>query len=150
MNLHTGNYRMNRAEKENAEAKAESEVTRETKEKYEGSTMSKAGKLAMELAEEKRRLVSELSELQEQYESAKPTTPVGTPDWYVKWSATILAVVGVFIMSAGMVTVGQIMYALAGVCWIFVGMQWSDRAIMIGSAITTTAVCMNLVQTFFG
>ena len=130
--------------------KAESEVSKQTKSKYESSTMSKAGKLAMELAEEKRRLVSELSELQEQYESAKPTTPVGTPDWYVKWSATILAVVGVFIMSAGFATYGQILYAVAGICWIFVGMQWSDRAIMIGSAITTTAVCMNLVQTFFG
>jgi hypothetical protein len=141
---------MNKEEQENVQVKAESEVSKQTKEKYESSTMSKAGKLAMELADEKRRLVTELSELQEQYESAKPTTPVGTPDWYVKWSATILAVIGVFIMSAGMVTVGQIMYALAGVCWIFVGMQWSDRAIMIGSAITTTAVCMNLVQTFFG
>ena len=137
-------------ETEEAKAKAESEVSKETKSKYESSTMSKAGKLAMELAEEKRRLVSELSELQEQYESAKPTTPVGTPDWYVKWSATLLAVVGVFIMSAGLTTVGQIMYAMAGVCWIFVGMQWSDRAIMIGSAITTTAVCMNLVTTYFG
>ena len=130
------------------QAKAESEVTQQTKDKYESSTMSKAGKLAMELAEEKRRLVNELSEMQEQYESAKPTTPVGTPDWYVKWSATILAVIGVFTLSAGFGTIGQVMYAVAGVCWIFVGMQWSDRAIMIGSAITTTAVCMNLVQQF--
>lgn len=135
-------------ETEEAKAKAESEVSQQTKDKYESSTMSKAGKLAMELAEEKRRLIAELSEMQEQYESAKPTTPVGTPDWYVKWSATTLAVLGVFIMSAGFATYGQIMYALAGVCWIFVGMQWSDRAIMIGSAITTTAVCMNLVQQF--
>jgi hypothetical protein len=139
---------VNKEEQENAQVKAESEVSKQTKEKYESSTMSKAGKLAMELADEKRRLVTELSELQEQYESAKPTTPVGTPDWYVKWSATILAVVGVFVMSAGMITIGQIMYAMAGVCWIFVGMSWSDRAIMIGSAITTTAVCMNLVQQF--
>lgn len=141
---------MNREEKENAEAKAESEVTRETKEKYEGSTMSKAGKLAMELAEEKRRLVTELSELQEQYESAKPTTPVGTPDWYVKWFAMVAAVAGIFSISAGFTTAGQVMYIVSGIGWIFVGMQWSDRAIMIGSAITSTAVCMNLVQTFFG
>lgn len=139
---------MNREEKENAEAKAESEVTRETKEKYEGSTMSKAGKLAMELAEEKRRLVTELSELQEQYESAKPTTPVGTPDWYVKWFAMVTAVAGIFSISAGFTTAGQVMYIVSGIGWIFVGMQWSDRAIMIGSAITSTAVCMNLVQQF--
>ena len=141
---------MNKESKENAQVRAESEVSKETKDKYEGSTMSKAGKLAMELAEEKRRLVSELSELQEQYESAKPTTPVGTPDWYVKWFAMITAVAGIFSISAGFITAGQIMYIVSGLCWIFVGMQWSDRAIMIGSAITSTAVAMNLVQTFFG
>ena len=139
---------MNKESKENAQVRAESEVSKETKDKYEGSTMSKAGKLAMELAEEKRRLVSELSELQEQYESAKPTTPVGTPDWYVKWFAMITAVAGIFSISAGFITAGQIMYIVSGVCWIFVGMQWSDRAIMIGSAITSTAVAMNLVQQF--
>ena len=139
---------MNKETKENAQVRAESEVSKETKDKYEGSTMSKAGKLAMELAEEKRRLVSELSELQEQYESSKPTTPVGTPDWYVKWFAMITAVAGIFSISAGFITAGQIMYIVSGLCWIFVGMQWSDRAIMIGSAITSTAVAMNLVQQF--
>lgn len=132
------------------QAKADSEVSKKTKSKYEDSAMSKAGKLAMELAEEKRRLVDELEEMQNQYESIKPTTPVGTPDWYAKWAATVLAVIGVFVMSAGFTTIGQIMYAIAGICWIFVGMQWSDRAIMIGSAITSTAVTMNLVTTFFG
>jgi hypothetical protein len=44
--------------------KLESDVKQETKDKYEKSTMSKASKLAMELAEEKRRLKQELEELQ--------------------------------------------------------------------------------------
>jgi len=132
------------------EAKADSEVSRETKDKYQGSTMSKAGKLAMELAEEKRRLATELAEVQEQYESAKPTTPVGTVDWYVKWVATVLTVSGVFTISAGFSVIGQFMYIASAICWIFVGMQWSDRAIMIGSSVSGTAVAMNLVQHFTG
>ena len=32
--------------------------------------------------------------------------------------------------------------------WIYVGMQWGDRAIMIGSAVSCTAIAMNLVNTF--
>lgn len=127
--------------------KIESNVKQETKEKYNKSTMSKAGKLAMELAEEKRRLTQELEELQTEYEGVKPTTPTGTPDWYVKWSAVVLAVIGVFLISAGAFTTGQIVYLVSGVCWVYVGMQWSDRAIMIGSAITSTAVAMNLMET---
>ena len=135
-------------EETNLQAKEDSEVSTDTKAKYKGSAMSKAGKLAMELAEEKRRLTDELEEMQHQYESVKPTTPVGTPDWYAKWAATVLAVIGIFIMSAGLTVYGQVLYVVAGVCWVFVGMQWSDRAIMIGSAITTTAVCMNLINQF--
>lgn len=127
--------------------KLESDLKKETKDKYEKSTMSKAGKLAMELAEEKRRLKQELEELQTEYDGVKPTTPTGTPDWYIKWTAVIMAVVGVFLMSAGLATPGQISYIISGIGWIYVGMQWSDRAIMIGSAITSTAVAMNLMET---
>jgi len=132
---------------ENAEQeKLESDVKAETKEKYDRSTMSKAGKLAMELAEEKRRLKQELEELQTEYDGVKPTTPTGTPDWYIKWTAVTMAVVGVFLMSAGLPIPGQIAYIISGIGWIYVGMQWSDRAIMIGSAITSTAVAMNLME----
>lgn len=144
------NPKLDRNFEDEAEAKADSEVSQGTKDKYQSSTMSKAGKLAMELAEEKRRLATELAEVQEQYESAKPTTPVGTVDWYVKWVATILTVAGVFTISAGFGTVGQFMYIASAICWIFVGMQWSDRAIMIGSSVSGTAVAMNLVQHFTG
>ena len=126
--------------------KLESDVKQETKDKYDKSTMSKAGKLAMELAEEKRRLKQELEELQTEYDGVKPTTPTGTPDWYVKWTATVLAVAGVFLISADFVEYGQIAYLVASVCWVYVGMAWSDRAIMIGSSISGTAVAMNLVQ----
>ncbi len=126
--------------------KLESDVKKETKDKYEKSTMSKAGKLAMELAEEKRRLKQELEELQTEYDGVKPTTPTGTPDWYVKWGAMIFAVVGVFLISAGLPMPGQVAYVVSGIGWIYVGMQWSDRAIMIGSAITSTAVMMNIVE----
>ena len=129
------------------EQKLESDVKQETKEKYEKSTMSKAGKLAMELAEEKRRLKQELEELQTEYDGVKPTTPTGTPDWYVKWSSMFFAVVGVFLISAGLTMSGQVAYVISGIGWIYVGMQWGDRAIMIGSAITSTAVMMNIVQT---
>ena len=45
---------------------------------------TKAGRLAMELAHEKKRLNQELKELQAEYDEVKPTTPTGTRDWYVK------------------------------------------------------------------
>ena len=120
-----------------------------TKDEYhEESTNSRATKLAMELSKERKRLKQELAELQTEVEDLTPTTPTGTTDWYVKWISMILAVVGVFAISAGFTFYGQVAYILSSMGWVFVGMAWSDRAIMIGSSISGTAVAMNLVTSF--
>ena len=124
----------------------EEEIQEEVKEKYKDSQMSKAGKLAMELGAERKRLKKELSEMAMEVEDLTPTTPTGTVDWYVKWIAMGLAVCGVFLMSAGFTYWGQVSYIVSSVGWVFVGMAWGDRAIMIGSAITGTAVAMNFVE----
>ncbi len=107
---------------------------------------SKAGRLAMELSIEKKRLVQELEELQGEYDDIKPLTPTGTRDWYVKWGSMILGVLGVFLISAEIYFFGQIAYLISALGWIYVGMQWGDRAIMIGSAISGTAVAMFLID----
>ena len=112
-----------------------------------GAPVSRASKLATELAAEKRRLQQDLRELQAENDDLKPTTPTGTVDWYVKWIATILSVSGIFLMSAGFSLSGQIAYAASAAGWVFVGIAWNDRAIMIGSSISATAVLLALVKT---
>jgi len=122
------------------------DVDPEIKKKFENSEMSKAGKIAMELSQERKRLREELAQLQSEVDDLTPTTPVGTFDWYVKWMSTIFAVLGIFSLSAGFEMVGQILYVIASIGWVVVGMQWSDRAIMIGSSISGTSVALNLVE----
>ena len=117
-----------------------SEQVNEANSPLAGSAMTKAGRLAMELSHEKRRLKQELEELQTEYDEIKPTTPTGTTDWYVKWMSMLLAVAGVFLISASFLLYGQLAYLISTVGWIYVGMQWGDRAIMIGSAISGTAI----------
>ena len=112
-----------------------------------GAPVSRASKLATELAAEKRRLQQDLRELQAENDDLKPTTPTGTVDWYVKWIATILSVSGIFLMSAGFSLFGQIAYVASAAGWVFVGIAWNDRAIMIGSSISATAVLLTLVKT---
>ena len=109
-------------------------------------TTSKAGQLARELNAERNRLKQELEEAQVQVEDLTPVTPEGTIDSYIKWLATILAVSGVFLQSADFLTMGKVAYALSSIAWIYVGHCWNDKAIMIGSAITGTAVLMNLAE----
>ena len=125
------------------------DIKSEVKEQYKESAMSKAGRLAMEMNSERKRLRQELEELQTQVDDLSPATPTGTVDSYVKWVATVFAVAGVFMISADFKVVGQIAYALSAGCWIYVGSCWNDKAIMIGSAITGTSVCMSLVKLIF-
>ena len=138
-------------EKEQFDAdKMEAKLSQEVKDQYKNSTMGKGAKLAMELNVERNRLKQEMEELQLEVDDLKPATPTGTVDSYVKWIATIFAVIGVFIMSAGFSTEGQVAYAISAIAWIYVGHCWNDKAIMIGSAITGTSVLMNLVEVLIG
>ena len=126
--------------------KMEAKLSQEVQDQYKDSTLSKGAKLAMELNAERKRLKQEMEELQLEVDDLKPATPTGTIDSYVKWVATIFAVVGVFLISAGLITEGQIAYAISACAWVYVGHCWNDKAIMIGSAITGTSVMMNLVE----
>ena len=58
----------------------------------------------------------------------------------------ILGVLGDFLILAEIYLFGQIAYLISAIGWIYVGMQWGDRAIMIGSAISGTAVAMFLIE----
>ena len=124
----------------------EKELSQQIQEQYKDSAMSKAGRLAMELNAERKRLKEEMEQLQQTVEDLSPATPTGTIDSYVKWLATILAVAGVFSQSAGFIVEGKIAYALSSIAWVYVGHCWNDKAIMIGSSITGTSVCMNLAK----
>lgn len=108
---------------------------------------SKAGQLARELNAERSRLKKEMEEIQEQVDLYAPSTPTGGFDSVMKWVATVFTVIGVFLISANLTISGQIAYAFAAASWVYVGHCWNDKAIMIGSAISGTAVLMNLVDT---
>ena len=74
--------------------------TKDSNSSLAGSSMTKAGRLAMELSHEKKRTKQDLKELQTEYDEIKPTTSTGTTDWYVKWISMLLAVASIFLVSA--------------------------------------------------
>lgn len=130
------------------EEKIDDAIDSDIKERYKESTMSKAGRLAMELSQERKRLKEELEHLQSEVDDLSPTTPVGTLDWYIKWIAVIMVVFGIFLQSSGLSPWGQVCYLLGSVCWTVVGAIWNDKAVMLGSIIPATATALFLVQYF--
>jgi hypothetical protein len=122
------------------------DIREQVSEQFSESTMSESSKSIMRVRTERNRLRQELDEIQNLVDELSPATPTGTVDSYVKWVATVFAIMGVFLISAEFILYGQILYALSAICWVYVGSSWNDKAIMIGSAITGTSVCMSLVK----
>ena len=103
-----------------------SDQSNETATNLAGSSMTKAGRLAMELSHEKKRLKQELEELQTEYDEIKPTTPTGMTDLYVKWLSMLLAVAGIFLISSSLTLYGQIAYVISCVGWIYVCLLYTS------------------------
>lgn len=122
------------------------DIREQVSEQFSESTMSESGKSIMRVRTERNRLRQELDEIQNLVDELSPATPTGTVDSYVKWIATVFAIFGVFLINAEFILYGQVLYALSAICWVYVGASWNDKAIMIGSAITGTSVCMSLVK----
>ena len=125
---------------------AEIEVDKTHNENDSPQISTRATQLAMELSKEKKRLKEELEALQAENETLSPTTPVGTPDWYIKWVAVVFGVVGVFLVGADITFYGMIAYLIGSLAWTAVGIMWNDKAIIIGSIIPATSVAQSLVR----
>ena len=61
----------------------------------------------------------------------KKITPKGDLSWYIKWTASIILLIGMVFTSAGGYEPLNLMISLVGVIgWCTVGMMWHDRAIV--------------------
>jgi|TARA_R110000824_G_scaffold197833_1_gene381481 hypothetical protein len=65
----------------------------------------------------------------------KKITPSGGPSWYVKWTASVIIIIGM-VMTAVEFSPVNLFFHLAGVIgWFIVGWMWHDRAILTVNAI---------------
>jgi hypothetical protein len=58
-------------------------------------------------------------------------------DWYAKWTATAILIVGTAVNSLGYYPAGPLILALGGVIWLAVSIHWREP-----SLITTNAVML--------
>ena len=50
------------------------------------------------------------------------------------------------LINASYTLYGQVTYLFSAIGWIYVGMRWGDRGIIIGRAVTGTAIAMSLIE----
>ena len=80
----------------------------------------------------------------------KKLTPVGTFDWYIKWIASIIILIGMCLTSINL-TPYNLYFHLVGVLgWLIVGVMWHDRALMVVNAVASMIFFMGVLNYYFG
>jgi len=78
-------------------------------------------------------------------------TPNGGLCWYIKWTASVLILSGLAVRAMDTESAYRILdlsLNLSGVVgWLFVGLLWHDRALIILNAVASTMLTAGLIAT---
>jgi energy-coupling factor transporter transmembrane protein EcfT len=72
-------------------------------------------------------------------------TPIHTLDWYVKWIASFLLIIGVVLTSNNIFPANLIFHAIGMLGWFVVGILWNDRALIVINAVTLALMSNGLI-----
>ena len=76
-------------------------------------------------------------------------TPEYTLDWYIKWASSIILIFGMILTSNNAFPYNLYVSCIGITGWIFVGMLWRDRSIMILNTVALAIYLNGIVDTFF-
>jgi len=79
----------------------------------------------------------------------KSATPKGDMSWYVKWSASFIIICAMSLRGIEGMQFIDLILSLFGVAgWLWVGMLWKDRALIILNAVGLFLLIKNLLLEF--
>ena len=73
-------------------------------------------------------------------------TPTHTLDWYIKWIASVVLVVGVILTSNNIYPLNLMVHALGMFGWFIVAIIWNDRALLVINAVSLVLLINGLVS----
>ena len=72
-------------------------------------------------------------------------TPIHTLDWYIKWIASFLLIIGVVLTSNNIFPANLIFHAIGMLGWFVVGILWNDRALIVINSVTLSLMSNGLI-----
>ena len=73
-------------------------------------------------------------------------TPTHTLDWYIKWIASVVLVVGVILTSNNIYPLNLMVHAIGMFGWFIVAIIWNDRALLVINAVSLVLLINGLVS----
>ena len=79
-------------------------------------------------------------------------TPKYDITWYVKWTASIIVLIGITIRASGVTQLQWLDIVcswIGAVGWFYVGFRWNDRALMILNAVIGIILFAGILRVIF-
>ena len=76
----------------------------------------------------------------------KKITPTHTIDWYIKWAASVILIVGMVLSSHNIFPENVIAQSIGALGWLIVGIFWHDRALIIINSIAFVILANGVVR----
>ena len=77
-------------------------------------------------------------------------TPVGTIDWYIKWTASIVILIGMALTSIELTPINLFFHLFGVLGWLIVGVMWHDRALMVVNSVASMIFLMGILNYYYG
>ena len=78
----------------------------------------------------------------------KKTTPHKTKDWYIKWAASIVLIIGMLFTANNIYPLNLYFHVIGLAGWFIVAMIWNDRALIVINAVSL-AILANGLLTYY-
>jgi hypothetical protein len=79
-------------------------------------------------------------------------TPKYDVTWYVKWTASIIVLIGITIRASGVTQLQWLDIVcswIGAVGWFYVGFKWNDRALMVLNAVIGIILFAGILRVIF-
>ena len=70
--------------------------------------------------------------------------------WYLKWTATIILIVGTAVNSLGFYPEGPMLLVLGGVFWTIVSIMWREYSLIVVNAVMLLTGTAGILFHYFG
>tara|TARA_R100000908_G_C3645837_1_gene79901 strand:+ start:211 stop:471 length:261 start_codon:yes stop_codon:yes gene_type:complete len=78
----------------------------------------------------------------------RKTTPHKTKDWYIKWAASVVLIIGMLFTANNIYPLNLYFHIVGLAGWFIVAMIWNDRALIVINAVSL-AILANGLLTYY-
>jgi|TARA_R100000329_G_scaffold88130_1_gene74130 hypothetical protein len=73
-------------------------------------------------------------------------TPLHTMDWYIKWLASIILMIGMLLTSNNIYPLNLYFHFIGIGGWLIVGMLWNDRSLIVINTFSLAMIATSLFR----